>query len=131
MIVVDTNVITYLWVLSKYTINAERLFMKDPEWAAPFLWRSEFQNVLANYLRKKALSLNEALTIFNNAKTCVENREFFVNPTQVFDLVTRSSCSAYDCEFAALAVDLRVQLVTGDKAIVNAFPKVARLITDY
>lgn len=105
--------------------------MKDPEWSAPFLWRSEFQNVLAGYLRKKALALNQALEIFEKAKTCVENREFFVSPTQVFDLVTMSSCSAYDCEFAALAVDLGVQLVTGDKAIVKAFPKVARLITDY
>lgn len=105
--------------------------MKDPEWAAPFLWRSEFQNVLAGYIRKKELSLNQALEIFDKAKTCVENREFFVNPTQVFDLVAKSNCSAYDCEFVALAIDLGVQFATGDKAIVKAFPKVARLITAF
>ena len=46
MIVVDTNVIGYLFLSSDQSVLAERALQKDNEWAAPILWRSEFRNVL-------------------------------------------------------------------------------------
>jgi predicted nucleic acid-binding protein len=36
--------------------------------------------------------------------------------------VAESVCSAYDCEFIALARDLNVPLVTLDKQLLNQFP---------
>jgi hypothetical protein len=39
---------------------AEPALQKDSEWAAPLLWRSEFRNVLALYIRQGYLSLNDA-----------------------------------------------------------------------
>jgi len=56
MIVVDTNVIAYLYLPTDYTRLAEQLLAKEPDWAAPLLWRSELRNVLALYLRKNLLS---------------------------------------------------------------------------
>jgi len=40
----------------------------------------------------------------------------------VLQLVSESKCSAYDCEFVALARDLNVKLVTVDKQILREFP---------
>ena len=40
-------------------------------------------------------------------------------------LVARSNCTAYDCEFVALATRERVQLVTADRQILHEFPEVA------
>lgn len=53
MIVIDTNVIAYLFLPGNYTKNSEALLRADPLWAAPYLWRSEFRNILATYVRKK------------------------------------------------------------------------------
>jgi len=51
MIVVDTNIIGYLFLSSEQSLLAERALKKDSEWAAPILWRSELRNVLALYMR--------------------------------------------------------------------------------
>ncbi len=50
MIVVDTNIITYLFLPTDYTEQAEQLFRQARMWTAPVLWRSEFRNVLAHYI---------------------------------------------------------------------------------
>jgi predicted nucleic acid-binding protein len=57
MIVVDTNIIAYLYLTSERSRQAEQALRKDPQWATPLLWRSEFRSVLALYLRRKLLSL--------------------------------------------------------------------------
>lgn len=53
MIVVDTNVIASLWVPNDMEELAYKVLKKDPDWIVPLLWRSEFSNILALYLRKK------------------------------------------------------------------------------
>lgn len=40
----------------------------------------------------------------------------------VLELVRDSDCSAYDCEFVALAMSLGITLVTEDKKLLKAFP---------
>lgn len=40
----------------------------------------------------------------------------------MLELVRDSDCSAYDCEFVALAVKLDTKLVTVDKKLLKAFP---------
>jgi predicted nucleic acid-binding protein len=52
MIVVDTNVLAYLYLPGEYTAAAETLLEQDSDWAEPILWRSEFRNILARYLRR-------------------------------------------------------------------------------
>ena len=125
MIVVDTNVIGYLLLSSNQSLSAERALQKDIEWAAPVLWRSEFRNVLALYMRKNIIYLEQAQTIMNNALKLLKDREYQVPSSEVLRLASESKCSAYDCEFIAVANDLKVPLVTVDKQLLREFPSVA------
>ena len=125
MIVVDTNIIGYLYLASELSAQVEIVFHKDPLWAAPLLWRSEFRNVLASYIRKEMLSLDGAQQIMDEATHLMDGREYAVPSNLIFNLVAASTCSAYDCEFVALARDLRVPLVTVDMQVLEQFPDVA------
>jgi predicted nucleic acid-binding protein len=125
MIVVDTNVIAYLFLWGAHTERSRSAFLKDPEWAAPLLWRSEFRNVLALYLRKKQLSYAEAIRLASEAEKLMQGREYQVSSHSVLNLAAASKCSAYDCEFVALAEHLRLPLVTSDSGLLKEFPKIA------
>jgi predicted nucleic acid-binding protein len=125
VIVVDTNVIAYLFIPGDHSSEARRAYLRDPAWCAPILWRSEFRNVLALYLRKKQLPLDAAITIAREAEGLLEPGEYQLAANAVLPLLETSICSAYDCEFVALARQLDVSLVTSDKQILRAFPKIA------
>ena len=123
MIVVDSNVLAYLYLPGEHSALAEALLARDPEWAAPVLWRSEFRNVLAGYLRRKALTFEQACGLQREAESLLAGCEFEVDSLGVLELVRDSDCSAYECEFIALAMQLDTRLVTMDKKLLRAFPK--------
>lgn len=123
MIVVDTNVIAHLLLPCDLSARADALYTKDPDWAVPILWRSELRNVLAGYLRRKALTFDDVVNVQGEAEALVAGFEYEVNSRRVLELVRDSVCTAYDCEFVALAMQLGVKLVTTDRAILKAFPK--------
>jgi predicted nucleic acid-binding protein len=125
MIVVDTNLIAYLLLEGERTKQAEKALLADAEWAAPLLWRSEFRNVLALYLRQEVISFDLALNIAEEAELLMQGKEYELSSSEVLGLVAESHCSAYDCEFVALAQSFRVPLVTSDKRILSEFPKTA------
>ncbi len=131
MIVVDTNIIGYLYLTSERSTQAEKALLKDAGWAAPLLWRSEIRNVLALYIRKNILSLEDALRILEEASTLMQGNEYEVASLQVMQLVAESTCSAYDCEFVALAKDLNIPLVTVDRRILEQFPNVAISLDEF
>lgn len=125
MIVVDTNIIAYLYLPTDYTKKAEDLLIEEPIWVAPILWRSEFRNILALYIRKRILAFEQAVQIQAEAESLMENNEYHVNSLDILHLIQVSSCSAYDCEFVALANNLKTKLVTADKKIISEFPNTA------
>lgn len=122
MIVVDTNVISYLLLPTPMTAAAEALYEADPEWSAPLLWRSELRNVLALYMRKDLLTLDAACGLQEKADELLKGREFQVQSTDVLRLAQASGCSAYDCEFVALSEGLGTLLYTADQRLQRAFP---------
>jgi predicted nucleic acid-binding protein len=131
VIVADTNIIAYFRLASPLSAATEELFAIDPDWVVPLLWRSEFRNVLAGAVRRKALSLESAAAIARETENQFKGREFSVDSPQVLMLASASGCSSYDCEFVALARDLSVPLVTNDRAVLKAFPAIAVPIDRY
>lgn len=131
MIVADTNIISYLFLPTAYSEKAGRLYLQEPEWAAPSLWRSEFRNVLALYIRQQILSLSQALAIQDEAEALMLDNEFSITSMQVLTLTDINHCSAYDGEFVALAKQLAVKLVTEDKKILREFPDIAQSLDGF
>ena len=128
MIVVDTNVLAYLFIKGEYTEFAENLLKMDPEWISSPLWRSEFRSVLSLYIRKNKLTIEDATQITHLAEEFMDGREFHVDSEKVFTLVSASKCSSYDCEFVALAQSLKLTLYTSDTKIVKEFPSTTKLL---
>jgi predicted nucleic acid-binding protein len=126
MIVVDTNIIAYLMLPGDWTAAAETLLESEPTWVGPPLWKSEFRNILAGYMRRGTLSLEQARQIQTEAEDLLAGHEINPESKAILQLVARSQCSAYDCEFVALAQQLDCALYTMDTKVLNAFPDTAR-----
>lgn len=125
MIVVDTNILVSFWLPTTESQNSEAVFQKDPDWAVPILWQSEFRNVLALYLRKEVLTPQEGIDIMENAESQMQYSTYTVYSSDVLRLTHESGCSAYDCEFVALARAERIPLITLDRQILTDFPETA------
>jgi predicted nucleic acid-binding protein len=86
--------------------------------------------VLALYLRKEILTLEQAYDIQTEAETLLAGNEYDVPSLDVLRLIETSECSAYDCEFVALAKRNNTVLVTEDKKILKQFPKITMSLAD-
>ncbi|MBA5865087.1 MAG: PIN domain-containing protein [Nitrospira sp. CR1.3] len=128
MIVVDTNLVVYLFVQGKGTSRAESVLAKDGVWVVPWLWRSEFRNCVVGLIRRGEMSLEDGILLAEEAENWMEGREYTVHTAHVMELSLASHCSAYDCEFVALAEDLRIPLVTADRQVLRAFPSIAKAV---
>jgi len=131
MIVVDTNIIAYLLLPTPYSDSVDTLYKLDSHWVAPALWKSEFRNVLALYLRKEIITLDKALQLQETAESIMIHNEFDISSSQVLALVDKSGCSSYDCEFIALARHFNARLITQDKKLLRAFPSTAVSVASF
>ena len=86
MIVADTNLISYLFLTGPYSEQAEHVLRQDSEWVAPWLWRSEFRNVLALYIRQNILSLDQSIEIIEAAQELMVDGEYDIASQQVLRL---------------------------------------------
>ncbi len=125
MIVADTNLLVALWAGGYGAAIAESIRRRDQGWEVPRLWRSEFRNALIGMVRARLLASEHVLVLANDAERALLNHEHDVVAHEVLTLALRSGCSAYDCEYVAVARSLRIPLVTFDREVLRAFPDVA------
>jgi predicted nucleic acid-binding protein len=74
-------------------------------------------------LRRKTLTFDEVLRIQSEAESLVAGNEHEVDSRRVLELVRDSQCSAYNCEFVALAARLGTKVATMDAKVLKAFPQ--------
>jgi predicted nucleic acid-binding protein len=117
VIVVDANMLVCLCRPGEHTAAASSLLEGDSDWAAPILWRSEFRSAFAVYVRRGSMTLGQALRIQAEAEGLMNGSEYDVDSDTVLRLAESSGCSAYDCEYVALAKRLGARLVTLDGQI--------------
>jgi predicted nucleic acid-binding protein len=122
VIVVDSNVAAYYWINGPLTGVARQVWLRDPEWHVPLLWRSEMRNILTGYLRDGTLNARQIARVMAGAEAAFARREHLVPSERVLRIVGQTKLSAYDAEFVALAEVLDVPLVTADKLVLKAFP---------
>jgi predicted nucleic acid-binding protein len=125
VIVADTSLIARFVVHNEQSELAEAVCGRDSVWAAPLLWRSEFRNLLVEYVQHAGLGAEAALLAWESAEDLMGGREYGVSSERVLELAVRSGETAFACEYVALAQDLGVPLVTTDERILRAFPKIA------
>ena len=125
-VVVDTNILAYYWLPGQRTEEAVALRRSTDDWYAPKLWRSEFHNILAGYLRRGGIGPDAAGVLIRAAEGELADFECEIDSVAVMELVSESDCSAYDCEFVALARSMGIPLVTEDRSILRDFPGTAR-----
>lgn len=125
MIVADANLVAYLLIPGPFTTEAERVLAKDATWLAPSLWRSELASILIKYIRAGTLTLAGAEEHFAEAEDLLRDGEFSVDHIEALRLATSAGCSTYDCEYVSGALRAGVPLVTFDKRLLTAFPRVA------
>ncbi len=125
MIVVDTNIVAYLVIAGEQTALAREVLDRDPQWAAPVVWRSELRNLLSTYMRRSSFGLSDAMRMMRNAEKLFEDREHAGDTPMILTLAQQSRHSAYDCEFVAVAKTLAVPLVTSDRKLRDSFPEIA------
>lgn len=125
MIVVDTNILASLLLSTEQTGEAETALRRDPHWIAPLLWRSELRNVVTTQLRRGLFDLEHGLGVLEAAQELVGTDPYEVPDLTVLSLAEASGCSAYDCEFVALARQLGLPLITLDRQVLAAFPGLA------
>jgi predicted nucleic acid-binding protein len=77
------------------------------------------------------LTFDEILLITQHAENLMLENEYEVSSAHILQLVNASNCSAYDCEFVALAQLLNIPLITADKKIINQFPNIAQTIDGF
>ncbi|MCY4397787.1 MAG: type II toxin-antitoxin system VapC family toxin [Gemmatimonadetes bacterium] len=125
MIVVDTNVMVRFVVGGRHGADATRLFLRDPEWAAPVILMSELTNVLLGFVRRSSMTLDQAKAMCDDAATVLGPRVLSVSADRVMDVALECGLTAYDAEFVVVARELGARLATGDRAMLRGAGDVA------
>jgi predicted nucleic acid-binding protein len=121
VVLVDTNVLAYLMLEGDRTSAAQELFERDADWRSEAFIMVEFSNVLTTYVRTKVLSRDQGLKLLAGAEKLLPVLTSVRN-ARALEVATQFGISAYDARFVALAIQMKVKLVTEDAKLRAAVP---------
>src|SRR5688572_14857603 len=102
MIVVDAEVLISLTLIRPNTALAREAFLKDPDWAAPPLWRSDFRGQLWKHISANRISPPQALRAFAAAEVIIAGNEPEPQLSEILALTKSRGLEAYDAEYVAV-----------------------------
>ncbi len=124
MIVVDVNVTAYFFIEGEKTELARALRRSDSDWVLPPLWRHEFLNVLATFVRAGGASIGQAQSLYAQSIEMLGDAERDVDMAQALGLASLHDISAYDAQYVALAQQLSAVCVSEDRRLQRTFPDI-------
>jgi predicted nucleic acid-binding protein len=126
---IDTNVLAFLLIEGDRTPIAQTLYRQDPDWRSETFALVEFSNVLATYIRRRALTLEQGSEMLRAVET-IAPKLTEVAHVDALESAARYGISAYDARFIALARQLGTRLVTEDRKLRLAVPSWTMTIED-
>lgn len=129
MVLVDTNVLAYLLLEGDRTASAQELYERDPDWRSEAFLMVEFSNILATSVRTKAITREQGVKLLAGAATIVQAL-ISVQHERVLEAAIQFGISAYDARFIALAMQMKIKLVTEDVKLRSAVPNWTISISD-
>lgn len=121
MVFIDTNILAYLMIQGDRTSAAQELYARDPDWRSEGFILVEFSNILATYVRTKAMTREVGARLLAEAQTFVPGLTS-VPHAHALETAMQFEISAYDARFITLARHMRVKLVTEDAKLRAAVP---------
>jgi predicted nucleic acid-binding protein len=103
------------------TAAAQKLYVRDAVWRSESFVMVEFSNILATYVRTRALTREQVAGMLNSAEALMPNLAT-VPHADALESAVQFGISAYDARFIALAKRLGTKLVTEDKKLQAAVP---------
>ena len=125
MIVVDTRVMLRLLIGGRAGEEAARLFMQDPEWAAPVRLTGELHDALLGLVRDRSITVDQAKAMCGDAALALGPRVVSVPSDRVIDTAVQCGLPARAAEFVVAARELGVMLATADREVLRAARDVA------
>jgi predicted nucleic acid-binding protein len=103
------------------TSAAKELFERDADWRSEAFIMVEFSNVLTTYVRTKVLARDQGLKLLAGAEKLVPVLTSVQN-ARALEVATQFGISACDARFVALAIQMKVKLVTEDAKLRAVVP---------
>jgi predicted nucleic acid-binding protein len=121
VVLVDTNILAYLMIEGDRTAAAQKLFERDSDWCSEAFAMVEFSNILATYIRTKALTQTQGVRLLTEAQALMSTLHNIAN-MQALETAIEYEISVYDARFISLSKHLKQKLVTEDMKLRAAVP---------
>jgi len=129
VIIVDNSVlVAFVFPQDDFHKAAMAARLKDADWHAPALIRSESRNVARAYLRKgePLATVQEAVRDASASVRC-----YTMGDDEVLQVVSDGHLTAYDAEYVALARRLACRVVTQDRDILKFYRAESVSLADF
>lgn len=130
MLVVDTTIIAPFYLRGADTERVLQLHRSDNLWQIDPLALIEFSNILATYQRARYLATSEARASLMAAERFLRPHYVYLTHETALSTALRYGVTTYDARFLAVALHLNTKLVTQDRKLRAAAPKLTQSLAE-